>query len=70
MTEDDEAEFLNVLTDIIIFMFETLSIDELQEYGVTNNVLDIYIKNCRHCNLCAKVFIIEFNMHYVSSQFY
>ena len=51
---DDSIEYLNPLTDVIIYLFETIPIEELQKLAIVNNVLDKFVNNCEHQNLCSK----------------
>ena len=51
---DDNIEYLNPFTDLIIYLFEIVPVDELQTLGIINSIFDKFMHNCKHKNLCAK----------------
>jgi len=51
---EDKIEYMNPLTDLIIYLFEIISIDELHSLGIINLILDKFMHNCDYKTLCAK----------------
>lgn len=50
-----DINILNPFTNIVVYIIETIPIDELVSLNFVNTLLGVFISNCRNQTACAKV---------------